>query len=108
MATPFPALVAAGASLVTIVLAIPLNTFLLLDFTRTILGACAFHRRFSFPTGLLFTVSSSLGRYEGFEGQSTEMKQPHSFPRGCSAYQQRYYYLCILGLFAETSTNTYG
>jgi hypothetical protein len=51
---------AARASLITIVLAIPLNTFLLLDFTRTIFGAFAFHDWFSFshetaprfPTGL--------------------------------------------------------
>jgi hypothetical protein len=37
MATTFSAWVAARASLITIVLAIPLNALLLLDFTRTIL-----------------------------------------------------------------------
>ena len=50
MATPFSTRMAARASLITIVLPISLNTFLLLDFTRTILRAFAFHNPFSFAT----------------------------------------------------------
>jgi hypothetical protein len=60
MAAPLPTRVAAGARFIAIILAIPLNTFLLLDFTCTIFGAFAFHDWFSFsnetvprfPTGL--------------------------------------------------------
>jgi hypothetical protein len=84
MATPLrghtlPAGVIAGTGFRAIVLAIPLNALLALDFTRTG-GAFAFHRRFSFPTGLLLTVSSSLGRYEKGVGQGAEIKQPHGCP----------------------------
>jgi hypothetical protein len=49
MTTPLPTRVAAGARLIAIVLAIPLNTFLLLDFTGTVLSAFAFHPQCSFP-----------------------------------------------------------
>ena len=45
--TPLPAGMAVRACLIAIVLAIPLNALLWLDFTRTILGTFAFH--FSAP-----------------------------------------------------------
>ena len=40
----------AGTGFITIILAIPLNAFLSLDFTLTIMGTFAFHDRFSFAT----------------------------------------------------------
>ena len=59
MATTLSVWVTTRASLITIVLAIPLNALLLLDFTRTILGTFAFHLQFSFPRLYIFCCQLS-------------------------------------------------
>jgi hypothetical protein len=67
MATTLSAWVTARASLRTIVLAIPLNALLLLDFTRTILGTFAFHLQFSFPRLYIFCCQLSPSLRRGCE-----------------------------------------
>ena len=57
MTTTLPTRVAARAGFIAIILPIALNALLLLDFTRTILGAFAFHLRAPI---LLFIVYGQL------------------------------------------------
>ena len=82
MATPLPAWVAAGTSLITIILPIAFNAFLLLDFTRAILGAFTFHDQFSFPRCLCFAVSSPRRRDGGGEREQNRNETAPRFPTG--------------------------
>jgi hypothetical protein len=102
MATPLPAWVAAGTSLITIILPIAFNAFLLLDFTRAILGAFTFHEHVSFPRCLYFADSSPLRRDGGCKREKRNEAAPR-FPARLFSLQGTIVLLYSRSLFREVS-----
>jgi hypothetical protein len=102
MATPFPAWVAAGTSLITIILTISFNAFLWLDFTRAILGAFTFHEQFSVPRCFYVADSSPLRRAGGWKREKRNETAPR-FPARLFSLQVTILLVYSRSLFREVS-----